>query len=350
MGESGAEVAVVSADELLVGELARAAAAAGVEVRVEREPRAALARWRESAAVVVGSDAAGELVAADPPRRERVLLAVRQSAPRDYEWALALGAERLFTSPVEEAWLVEYLADLADGAGPPALAVGILGGAGGVGATVFATALAGVAARHAEVALVDLDPLGAGIDEIAGMDARAGMRWDTLAATAGRLSARAVREALPRWHQARVLAWSREPAPPLDPVVARAAFAAISRASNLVVLDLPRYPDPVCAELLPHCDRVLVVTTAAVPAVLSTSRAVQRVDGARIEVVVRASRHTVAPEEVAAFLDLPLAAGMPGQRGLEEDISAGAGPLGPRRGPLAVAAAQVWSRLGAEQR
>jgi hypothetical protein len=58
----------------------------------------------------------------------------------------------------------------------------------------------------------------------------------------------------------------------------------------------------------------------------------------RTSLVVRGSAAGVAPREVSRLLDLPLTATMADQRGLDEAISLGIGPLRSRRGPLARAA------------
>ena len=85
----------------------------------------------------------------------------------------------------------------------PGLVVGVVGGAGGAGATTLACALAQVAAARASTLLVDADPLGPGLDRVLGMEDLAGVRWDGLCQTAGRLGARALREGVPRRDRAR---------------------------------------------------------------------------------------------------------------------------------------------------
>ena len=69
---------------------------------------------------------------------------------------------------------------------------------GGAGATTFACALGQVAARSGDAVVVDADPLGPGVDRVLGLETRDGIRWDALCQTTGRLSARSLREALPR--------------------------------------------------------------------------------------------------------------------------------------------------------
>jgi hypothetical protein len=61
-------------------------------------------------------------------------------------------------------------------------------------------------------------------------------------------------------------------------------------------------------------------------------------DGARTSLVLRGGAAGVAPREVSRLLDLPVVATMTDQRGLDEAISLGIGPLRSGRGPLARAA------------
>ncbi len=70
--------------------------------------------------------------------------------------------------PAAETWVVELLTDATDGASRGALTVGVVGGCGGAGATTFAGALALTAAARRTSLLLDLDPLGPGVDRCGG--------------------------------------------------------------------------------------------------------------------------------------------------------------------------------------
>ena len=78
----------------------------------------------------------------------------------------------------------------------------VIGGRGGAGASVFATALAHAAPR---ALLVDVDPWGGGIDLALGSERDAGLRWPDLAAGGGRVGYPALRAALPSRHGVAVL-------------------------------------------------------------------------------------------------------------------------------------------------
>ncbi|MGZ4743893.1 MAG: P-loop NTPase [Oryzihumus sp.] len=65
--------------------------------------------------------------------------------------------------------------------------IGVVGGSGGVGATVLAAALATrAAATGRTVACVDGDVLGGGLDVTFGLEQEPGLRWPDLAAALGR--------------------------------------------------------------------------------------------------------------------------------------------------------------------
>src|ERR1700712_2384644 len=97
--------------------------------------------------------------------------------------ALGVGAETVAGLPESESWLVEMLTDIGDGAAAPGVTIGVIGGSGGAGATVFAAALAGLASATGPTLLLDADPLGAGIDRVLGLESAAGIRWDAMAQT-----------------------------------------------------------------------------------------------------------------------------------------------------------------------
>jgi len=112
------------------------------------------------------------------------------------------------------------------------------------------------------------------------------------------------------------------------------------------VLDLPRHPDPVIEEVLARLDHVVVVSGVTVPAVTATSRVTARLVGlsATSHLVVRGSGG-VDPTAIGRLLGLPVAVAMPDQRGLDEAIDLGVGPMRSRRGALARAAREVAGRV-----
>lgn len=92
--------------------------------------------------------------------------------------AVEIGADHVLMLPDGEQWLVDRIADVAEGIGRPALTVGVLGGRGGAGASTLACALALTSAREGRrTLLVDADPLGGGLDVLLGGEAAEGLRW-----------------------------------------------------------------------------------------------------------------------------------------------------------------------------
>jgi secretion/DNA translocation related CpaE-like protein len=209
---------------------------------------------------------------------------------------------------------------------------------------VFAAALAQVCASHGSTLVVDADPLGAGIDRVLGLESVDGVRWDALMQATGRLSARSLREALPRRDRLSVLTWPVDRTPSLQAFSMREALSAGQRGFATVVVDVPRHPDPVVDEVLARCDHVLLVSTLTVPAVAAASRVARRLPS-DAGLVLRGGATGVAPRDVARLLDRQVVATMSDQRGLDEAINLGVGPLRSGRGTLARAARQAQVEL-----
>ncbi len=331
---------IVTADESLLDELLRLAAAAEATPEVAPDAGTALRSWLAAPLVLVGLDAAISLVRLAPPRRRGVHLVVGGPPPDDvFRTAVRLGAQDVVELPRSEAWLVEAFADLVDPSTARGLTVGVVGGCGGAGASVLAAALGQLAARHGPALLVDADPLGPGLDRMVGLEESAGLRWEALEQTTGRLSARSLREAVPRTGRLGVLTFGSRRPGPLQAFAVREALAAARRGHETVVVDLPRAGDPLVEEVVARCDRLVVVTTATVPAVAATARLVARLPGGVRTLVVRGKG--LSGRDAGQATGLREVIEMPDQRGLDESIDLGLGPLRGRRGALARAADQV---------
>jgi secretion/DNA translocation related CpaE-like protein len=314
---------------------------------VANDVAAALRGWSAAALVLVGADQAAALARATPTRRGQVHVVARGAVPDGlFRAALEVGAENVAELPISESWLVEVLTDAGDGGATRGIAVGVIGGSGGAGATVFASALALTLGVHGQTLLVDADPLGAGIDRVLGMERLDGIRWDALHHTTGRLSARSLREALPGGRGVSVLTWAADRPSGLQAFAMREVLSAGQRGHDALVLDLPRHSDPVVEEVLSRLDHVVVVSGVTVAAVTAASRVASRLEGlsATAHLVVRGAGG-VDPPSVSRLLGMPLAAAMHDQRGLDEAIDLGAGPVRSRRGALSRAARQVAARL-----
>jgi secretion/DNA translocation related CpaE-like protein len=324
----------VTADDARLDELLRLAAAAGVTPDVARDAVGGLRGWSAASLVLVGADQAVAMARTSPPRRAKVHVVVQGKVPNAlFEIALAVGAESVAAFPGSETWLVEELTDLGDQRVEPGLTLGVVGGSGGVGATTFACALGQMAARSGQAVVIDLDPLGPGIDRVLGLEARDGMRWNELGQPTGRLSARSLRQALPRSGGLGALTWNAGPHGTLQAFAVREALSAAQRGHDTVVLDLPRRRDDLVEEVVARCDQVLVVTAPTVAGVASAARVCAGFPDPRVlGLVVRGSG--ADPRDVGRVVGAPVIAEMPDQRGLAEAIDLGLGPVRSRRGPL----------------
>lgn len=308
-------------------------AAAGVGAEVSGEPALCLSSWTSADLVLVGVDLVEEVVALAPTRRAGVHVVGLSPGDHVFRAAVALGASSVADLPDAAPWLVDLIADVGERS-TPGRTVGVVGGTGGAGATTLACALAQWYAVRAPTLLVDVDPLGPGLDRLLGMEDVAGVRWEGLAETAGRLGARALREAVPRRDHLGVLTWSglrRR----VDVPTARRILPAASRGHELVVLDLARQETGL-AELVDRCDDLLVVAPASVPALAATARLVAGLGRhGRVGLVVRPGG--LGDADAERVTGLPVVATLADQRGLAAAVDRGLGPL-TGRGPLARAA------------
>lgn len=331
---------LVTRDDSLLDELLRLAAAAGATPEIAYDAAAGLRSWTGAPLVLLGTDLAGELGRLGPDRRGGVHVVGWGSADDEvYRHALRVGAESVVDVTASAAWLAEVLSDLGDSTRGRGVVVGVLGGSGGAGATTFACAVGQVAARSGACVVVDLDPLGPGVDRILGLEGVDGVRWDALGRAGGRLGSRELREALPRTGDLGVLTWSgRGELPEAEAV--REALSALRRGHDTVVVDLPRSGDALVEEVLARCDRVLVLVTPTVVGTASAARLLARLpDPTQARLVLRGPG--VSDDEVAAVTGVPVLVRMRDQRGLAEAIDLGLGPARSTRVPLGRAAAEV---------
>jgi secretion/DNA translocation related CpaE-like protein len=333
-----AAVLIVSADAELLDDLLRLAAAADVEARVASDAVRARSAWRDAALVVAGPDLSAELAGCAPPRRPGVILAT-SSPDIDgvYRLAVEIGAQDVAPLPDAEAWLVERMAAATEPRAPAAITVGVIGGRGGAGASVLAATVASsAAARGLRTLLVDVDPLGGGIDLVLGAEGAPGARWSDYSERRGRLSSAALHDSLPTRGGLAVLSWHRGAVEPVPAETMRSVLDAASRGYDLVVADLPRQTTDASTEALAAADITLIVIPAEIRAAVAADRVA---DMARhytrdLRLVVRGpAPGGLKPAVIAESLRLPLAGVMPPDRRLPAAIERGeppdpAGPLG----------------------
>ncbi|MFP5069039.1 septum site-determining protein Ssd [Pseudonocardia nantongensis] len=348
---------IVAEDPDLLDALLRLAAAA--DVAAQRAADAADARRAWSRAPMVLLDRAGAVrcLRAGFGRRGGVVIAVTgEPVAEDWRVAVALGADRVVELPLGEATLAGMLADVRErtaAGGRSGQVVAVVGGCGGAGASVLATAVATVTARDgAGALLVDCDPLGGGLDLLVGLEQAEGMRWPELTIGDGRVQAASLHAALPHAGSGRtplsVLSCARSPQGP-DPSAVPVVLDAGRRSGDTVVCDVPRYPTDAALAAVGGADLAVLIVPAGLRACAAAARVVDVLaeHAATVELVVRGpSPGGITPDEVAGALGLPLLHAMRAERDLAGAMERGRVP-GSGRGPLATAARAVRARLTA---
>jgi secretion/DNA translocation related CpaE-like protein len=270
-----------------------------------------------------------------------VLVCSGEPDPQVWRDAVRLRAENVVVLPEGQAWLVDRVAAAVSTA-RRAPVIATVGGRGGAGATTLAAALAVTAARRdLDVTLLDLDPLGGGLDLLLGAESAPGLRWQDLRNAPGRLPAGAVRRTAPQACGIRLVGWDRtEPARVSARTVAAVLECAADGAegADVVVVDLPRHVDEAARVVLAAARRVLVVVPAEVRAAAAAARVVADLEpsAADICVVVRGPAPTGLPAAaVADMLGLPIAGELRPEPGLAAALDRGDVPPITMRGPLA---------------
>jgi secretion/DNA translocation related CpaE-like protein len=337
---------VLASDETVLDEILRVAAVAGCELERAPDLAAARDRWARAPLVVLDEDAAALPPAL--PRRPGVLLVCKGSpGERTWEHAYRSRVDRVICLPDEETELAGAFADIVDTpAEQPGLVLGVVGGRGGAGASVFAAALALAADREPGGALlVDCDPLGGGLDLLLGMEKTPGPRWPEVRLS-GRVSVPALAAALPRRRHGGgglpVLACGRGGEGPGAEALT-AVITAGRRAGRTIICDLPRTLGDAAAEVACTADLVAVVVPIEFRACMAAKQVLRPLSAltARLGVVACGrSRTGVTAARTAGLLGPPLLAAMPPERGLAAAIERGEFPV-KSAGPLASAAKDV---------
>jgi secretion/DNA translocation related CpaE-like protein len=351
----GARPLVVTADELLLDDVLRLAAAAGVQVEVAADPVGGRSSWATAPVVLVGSDVIDTCAAGSIGRRHGVVVLAR-TEPTAEVWrcSVAVGAEQVLVLPAAESALVERLGEAGEPHPRRGRVLCCVGGRGGAGASVLAVGLAVSAARAAPGAalLVDLDPLGGGLDLALGAESVGGLRWPDLTATSGRVAAGSLYDALPAAAGVSVVSMGRQPLPHIPAAAARAVITAGRRHGALVVVDLPRTLTAAAGAALALADLAFVVVPAEVRACAAAAGVVSAVAEhvGRVEVVVRGPAPSGLPASaVAESLGIPLAGWMRAEPGLPAALDRGESPGRRGRGPLSVLCRRLIDSLVDDQ-
>jgi secretion/DNA translocation related CpaE-like protein len=302
--------------------------------------------WTSASAIVVDADGARRCVDLGLPRRGRVLVIGRdQPGVADWQLAISLGAQHVLSLPADEAQLVAELSDAAEAVEQDSrgAVLAVVGGCGGAGATVFATALAH-ASPHA--LLVDVDPWSGGIDLTLGSERDPGLRWPDLVLGGGRIGYPALRDALPSRHGIAVLSAGR-----MGGEVDAGALGAVidggCRGGATIICDLPRRATPAVGVALDAADLVVLLTPADVRSCAAAAAAAGWLaeTNPNVGLVVRGpAPGGLRAADVARLTGLPLLTAMRPQPGLAAELEHdGLRPR--RRSPLMSGARRVLEVL-----
>lgn len=349
---------IITDDDLVLDDLLRVAAAAGVDMAHGVDPGARTA-WRAAPLVLIDADLIPAALAARLEQRSGVIAVSRSElGAASLQHCLRLGVERTATLGQDDDVIIEMLAaTLSTGSGDGST-IAVMGACGGAGASVFAAALAATAQRSGlGVVLADCDEWGPGLDVLLGIEDRRGIRWDELVAPSGRLPPDALHRALPsaRYGKGRVavLCHGRPGGREIPADVVDVILDSGRRAGDLTVADLPRHPTAAGDRVLEKADLVVLVTTADVRGCFAAERIAHRLTelGAMPELVVRGpSPGGIGADDLGAALGLPVLATMRPQPYLARDLENGRPPGTDTHGPLVRAAATVLARVGAGTR
>lgn len=299
--------------------------------------------------VLLGADRLAEpLLPAATAGVPRVLVAAGEPAEGLWRAAHELRAEQVILLPEAEHALLARLTQVLENRNRQALVLAVVGGCGGAGASVLAAALARAGVRITRSLLIDLDPLGSGLDLLLGAEDEPGLRWPDLTSARGQLMPGSLAGALPVIDGIHVLSWDRSPTPVELP--AAAAVAVLDGAQQeygVVILDLPRSLDAAASAAARAADLGLIVVPAEVRAAASARRVATtlRHQLADVRLVVRGPAPTgLRAEAICAALGLRLAGTLKPEPGIAVALDRGEPPGLRRRGPLGLFARELLAR------
>jgi secretion/DNA translocation related CpaE-like protein len=352
---------IVTEDPGLLDDLVQLADAAQVIPTTVADPLLARPYWTDAPLAVVGADRLSACLEAGLPRRARVVVAGGSvDDPGLWDDAARLGAEHVVILPAARAWLIEVFASAVPADAPSAVVVGVVGGQGGAGASTLATALAVAGARAGlRTVLVDADPFGGGLDLALGRPAGSAQSpadavpeppdqpfdsppGERPGERPGESPRDPLREPLgdvrPSERQIVALAWDRSGPDQIAPEAMATLLARVRRSSDLVVVDLPRHPDPAATVAIRMSSTLLLLVPATARAAAAADRvcARARLGCDDIRVVVRgSSAGRASPRDIAESLAAPLAGLLPEDSRLASTVERGQPPGFRPNSPLA---------------
>ncbi len=316
---------LITADAGLQDAVLAVASEAQVEVAVAAEVGAAAALWASAPLVLLDVALVEPACRVLPvPRPGLVVVSRTIEDPKTWRQLVAVGAEHVLELPQGAPWLFERFGRSLE-TDPTADLVVVAGAVGGAGASTLAAAMAQHALQaRSPAVLVDLDPLGGGLDLMLGAEAAAGARWDELAGITGRVDDRVLVDALPSADGLPILSWPTDSDLEPGPAAVGQVLDALCRRQGLVVVDGGRAVDPRAAVALAKCRQLVLVVPLRVRAVAAARRMLRRVP-AHVSPLVVAREPApggLSPDDVAAALGLPVTATLfdDRKRGTSEEL------------------------------
>ncbi|MEP7193758.1 MAG: septum site-determining protein Ssd [Actinomycetota bacterium] len=232
--------------------------------------------------------------------------------------------------------------------------IGVVGGSGGVGASVLSAAI-GIRAAEAGMRPVclDADRLGGGLDVTLGIEQERGVRWPDLAGARGRIDGPELLRRLPSVDGASVLSFDRARDVSLATEIVRDVLLALSSAADVLVVDLPSPDHQIFEALAPSVDEMVLLAGSGICDLAGASAIAGHLIEACPDVWLclrTGGKGGHFAETVAGALDLPLLAVVREEPTLDADLLHGIPPGSSAKGALAAAADAVLARCVAGSR
>ena len=288
-------VLLCARDPAVIEAVQVSAAALDVPLLVESDSARARAQWGQASLRLLSTEVALRWPRVDQGTAYLVGISTADLARCSSELGLPV-----LPLPDRSGRMAEAMVKALRDAVPRGVVVGIVGASGGLGVSTVVAALAlRAAAKGRRAVAVDMARGSGGLDLLVGGEQAEGLRWGDLSHARGELG----ELALPTVGGARFLAPSREQAaPPVDAAV-EAVLSALSRNSDVVVIDAGREPPPA------DCEHVVMLVGGDVHSV-AAARMVRDVTPSGIVVRSGVGRR-LPPEVVARSLGAPLIGRLP---------------------------------------
>lgn len=270
-------ILVAITDPVLHPEAIHVAAASGRRVIDTTDPAEITRHYPRVDAILVDVENAAAL--SGLARRRQIYFLAADPGPVDWRAALECQAEQALVIPAQAAELLAALGREGLTTAAEGMILGVMGAAGGAGASTFAASLGRVAGPAATPTLIDADPGAGGLDLLLGLEDATGARWPELTLGAGAVAAADLRAALPATpDQIRVLTGARTTVADSYRLTAAEVIAALTsfrRSTGLTVVDLPRGGE-LAEEVLEHCDTMVLLVPAEVRPVAAAAQLLNR--------------------------------------------------------------------------